>query len=119
MPQHQQLYEQAVWFWPLLLNHLWQATLFALVVALVAWLLKERTAQVRHFVWWLALLKFALPAALLVWAGRSVGVSFFWRPMTTPESFGATRLLRIVEPLAANAGSDRLAKTGTQRFIVS
>nr|MBA2504063.1 M56 family metallopeptidase [Pyrinomonadaceae bacterium] len=51
---------------PLVANHLWQATLFASAVWLVAALLLKRApAQVRYFVWLIVAAKFALPSALL------------------------------------------------------
>ncbi len=51
---------------PLVANHLWQATLFALFVWFVAaHLLKRAPAQVRYFVWLIVAAKFALPSALL------------------------------------------------------
>ena len=105
---HQTLADWAQWFWPLLLNHLWQATLFALLVRLAAAALKGSSARVRHAVWWLALLKFMLPGTLLLWAAQRIGMKLFWRTMPVMETFGAARLLRIVEPLAPSGGSDAL-----------
>jgi beta-lactamase regulating signal transducer with metallopeptidase domain/peroxiredoxin len=105
---HQALAVWAQWFWPLLLNHLWQATLFAAVVALAAKLLKNRSAQARHFVWWLAMLKFLLPSALLIWAAQKIGMSFFWQPAPGPDAVGAARLLRFVKLIPPNAGNEPL-----------
>lgn len=45
--------------------HLWQATLFGLVVGLGLVLLPAAPAWLRHFAGWLALLRFVLPASLL------------------------------------------------------
>ena len=45
--------------------HLWQATLFGLVVGLGIVLLPAAPARLRHFAGWLALLRFVLPASLL------------------------------------------------------
>jgi beta-lactamase regulating signal transducer with metallopeptidase domain len=60
-------YERAVewssWCWPLLVNHLWQATLFSLLIIIVYVPLKGAPARVRHSLLLIALIKFALPAA--------------------------------------------------------
>lgn len=77
-------YERAVewssWAWPLLVNHLWQATLFSLLVLIVALPLKRAPARVRHSLMLIALIKFAIPAAAVAsfinWTGIDVA-SFF------------------------------------------
>lgn len=100
MSFHQQWYEWSAWLWPLLLNHLWQATLFALVTGLAAFVLRRRRAQVRYVVWWLALAKFALPSMLLAWLAQKIGV--LWHRAPQLESSDTQRLLRLIEPIAQN-----------------
>lgn len=49
----------------LLLNHLWQSTLFGTLAAAAAWVLRREGAHVRHGIWLAASLKFLLPFSLL------------------------------------------------------
>lgn len=110
MSFHQQGYEWSTWLWPLLLNHLWQATLFAFAAGFAALLLKHSRAQVRYFVLWMALAKFALPSALLAWAAQKLGV--FWHSAVLTESSSTHRLLRILEPVAQNIALEPLTDEG-------
>jgi beta-lactamase regulating signal transducer with metallopeptidase domain len=50
---------------PLLLDHLWQSTLFAAFAALLAVALGRHRAQVRYWVWFAATAKFLIPFALI------------------------------------------------------
>src|SRR5882724_6722460 len=63
-------------FWPFMVNHLWQATLFALLVLVASHLVKKLPAKARHAVWLLALVKFALPSAIILLVARFAGVDF-------------------------------------------
>ncbi len=58
-----------------LASHLWQSTVFAAVVALLALALRRNQARVRFWLWLAASYKFLLPFALLV----SFGHLFQWR----------------------------------------
>lgn len=57
----------------MLVNHLWQATLFSLLAYTATTLLRPAPASARYYVWLIALIKFALPSAFLIflidWAG--------------------------------------------------
>jgi TonB family protein len=53
------------WFWPLFINHLWQATLFWVVAWAAATSLPRTSLRARSVIWSIALLKFALPVVLL------------------------------------------------------
>jgi len=54
--------------------HLWQSTLFAILVAIVAsTLLRQCEARVRHAVWLAASLKFLVPVGALMALGASIG----------------------------------------------
>lgn len=53
----------------LLLNHLWQSTLFAGVVAILALALRHNRARLRYGLWFAASVKFLVPFALLAAAG--------------------------------------------------
>ncbi len=108
---HQTLAEWSQWFWPLAANHLWQATLFALVAWIAAaWLNRPR---MRHIVWLLAFAKFLLPSALMFLLAQKLGLNFSWSAQT--EMIGAAEAgvwLQISEPvtqmaqLNAGAGHD-------------
>jgi len=62
------------------LNHLWQSTVFAAVIALVTLLFRKNAASVRYWLWWSASLKFLIPFALLM----SLGSHFEWTPREEP-----------------------------------
>ena len=52
-------------------NHLWQSTIFALAVTLLALVCRNNRAQVRYWLWLSASLKFLIPFALLMALGNS------------------------------------------------
>lgn len=54
-------------------DHLWQSTLVAFVVALLALVFRRNRAQVRHGLWLVASLKFLVPFAALMAIGRQFG----------------------------------------------
>lgn len=56
------------------INHLWQSTLFAGVVALAALALRSNPARTRHWLWLAASVKFLVPFSLLVALGTRVEV---------------------------------------------
>ncbi|HEX4948542.1 MAG TPA: M56 family metallopeptidase [Blastocatellia bacterium] len=115
MSFHQQWYEWSAWLWPLLLNHLWQATLFALAAGLAVLLLQKQRAQTRYLVWWLALTKFALPSALLAWAAQKI--RWFWPRAPLAESANTERLLRLIEPIANNIALEPLTDEGHAEWV--
>lgn len=53
-------------------SHLWQSTLFAAVVALLALMLRHHQPQTRYWLWLAASLKFAVPFSWMVRAGQLV-----------------------------------------------
>ena len=72
----------------MLINHLWQSTIFAALVALVAIGLRKHSAQLRYWVWFAASIKFFVPFAALAALGRSFG----WQPAATADYGWASRL---------------------------
>jgi uncharacterized protein (TIGR03435 family) len=63
-------------------NHLWQATLFALLVGLLTLLFRNNGAHIRHSLWLAASIKFLLPFSVLIalgsqlpWHANSLSVS--------------------------------------------
>lgn len=56
-----------------LLNHLWQSTVCAGAVAVLAVVLRKNSAHVRYRLWFAASVKFLIPFSLLVHVGMNVG----------------------------------------------
>jgi len=56
-----------------ILNHLWQSTLIALGVAVLAETLRDHGAHTRYWLWWGASVKFLVPFFLLSSLGRAIG----------------------------------------------
>lgn len=56
-----------------LVRHLIESTLFALVVAVIAFVLRKRGAATRHLLWLAAAAKFVVPAAALSFLGAGLG----------------------------------------------
>lgn len=63
------------WMPPVLLNHLWQSTLFVLLAWLATLALRSNRARVRYWLWTAASIKFLLPLSTLV----SLGENIQWR----------------------------------------
>jgi len=74
----------------LLLNHLWQSSLFAAGAGLIALALKGNGANVRFWLWFAASVKFLVPFALLTTLG-----AYVLTPALKP-------LAPVVQPLAAS-----------------
>ncbi|HKR61041.1 MAG TPA: M56 family metallopeptidase [Pyrinomonadaceae bacterium] len=74
----------SMWWWPKLADHLWQATLFGLVVLFASFLLRRGPAGLRHSLWLLASIKFVIPAVALVLLSRWLGLDSFWLWLTKP-----------------------------------
>jgi len=62
------------WLWSALADHLWQSTLWLIVVWLATLALRRNSARVRYWLWTAASIKFLVPLSLLV----SLGASFQW-----------------------------------------
>jgi hypothetical protein len=65
----------------ILLDHLWQSTLFALAAGLLTLMLRRNGARARYWLWFAASMKFLVPATPLVALGASPGAS----PAVPPE----------------------------------
>jgi beta-lactamase regulating signal transducer with metallopeptidase domain len=77
------------------LDHLWQSTVFTVVVALLALVLRRNRARVRYALWLAASVKFVVPMALVIALGRLVSPSAVDRLAAHPVLAG------IREPLAS------------------
>jgi hypothetical protein len=99
------------WLTSALVTHLWQSTLFVLVVWLAAMALRRNRAGVRYWFWVAASVKFLIPLSLLV----GLGARFEWRTapsiaqpaaafvldeVLTPPSFGSV----AAAPVSPDAG---------------
>jgi uncharacterized protein (TIGR03435 family) len=73
-------------------DHLWQSTLFAAAVSLLALALRRNRAQVRYWLWLAASLKFLVPFAVLT----ALGTSMEWRAPLIVEQPAIARVLDIV-----------------------
>lgn len=115
--------------WPMLANHLWQATLFSLLALAAAVSLRRAPARARYFAWMVALTKFALPSAFLFFLASQAGVDFssvslrdarpessvlnvspLLSPVTAPEPF-----LRSEEPAAQESEASVAASSETTK----
>src|SRR5687768_2499879 len=82
---------------PLIGDHLWQSTLFALAVAAVALALRKNRAQVRHWLWLAASVKFLVPFAALA----AIGSQFEWHaPLPTAAPAIAVTLDTVSQPFS-------------------
>jgi TonB family protein len=73
-------------------NHLWQSTLFALMIALICSLLRNDSARIRYWLWWSASLKFLIPFSLLALLGRQLAIDTDPLPIPEDWSLAAGRL---------------------------
>jgi beta-lactamase regulating signal transducer with metallopeptidase domain len=101
MTPHYVLAEWSQWFWPSAINHLWQATLFALLVWAAMLALRQASPQMRYAAWLLALAKFLLPVAWLAFALDKLGLRFSRAESLAADfSTGALILVETAEPVA-------------------
>ena len=76
----------------MLINHLWQSTVFAALAGLVALALRKHGAHVRYWVWFTASVKFLVPFSALV----ALGQAFGWSQAATASQGW---VYRIAEPM--------------------
>ncbi len=83
-----------------LTNHIWQSTIFAVVVGLVSIAFRQNRAQIRYWLWLSASVKFLLPFSWLM----SLGGRLDWAPAThriaSAPSFALT-LTQVSQPFGA------------------
>ncbi len=72
MSLYETLAHAAAQAFPAVVEHLWQATLFAIFALIVAVLLRRAPARARYFVWLVALVKFVVPSVLLAFAVNEI-----------------------------------------------
>ena len=93
--------EVSSWWWPRFADHLWQTTLFALVILAAVFVLRRSPARLRHTFCLLASAKFIIPAAVLVFLTQQTGIDSlsFLRGSQNAE-LKATILYGFTEPVA-------------------
>ncbi|HXO21869.1 MAG TPA: M56 family metallopeptidase [Thermoanaerobaculia bacterium] len=69
----------AGWLWPLLIDHLWEATVVSGAVLLLTLVLRRMPARVRYALCLLASVKFLLPSVLVFLAAASLGPAVLHR----------------------------------------
>ena len=79
-------------------NHLWQSTLFAALVAALMTNLRDHGAHVRYWLWWAASVKFVVPFSLLTLLGSSLGANL-WRPTPLIDLVDWRQTLQFLEPM--------------------
>ncbi len=57
------------------IDHLWQSTLFAMVVGLLALAFRRNRARVRYALWFSVSVKFLVPFSMVMWLGSVIGSS--------------------------------------------
>ena len=87
----------------MLINHLWQSTVFAALAGLAALALRKHGAHVRYWVWFAASVKFLVPFSALA----ALGQTFGWNQAATADPGW---VYRIAEPMTTfttvgNAGT--------------
>jgi beta-lactamase regulating signal transducer with metallopeptidase domain len=78
-------------------NHLWQSTLFAIVLWLIILTLRKNRAAVRHRLWLAASVKFLVPFSVLA----TIGSWFPWETSATPSPALSRIVGTISQPFSA------------------
>ncbi len=87
---------------PFALNHVWQSTVFAAVIAVGALALRKHSARARFWLWTFASLKFLIPFALLTGLGAHLP-----RPAaSTAAEPGTGTLTKLAQPFGPAAVPD-------------
>jgi beta-lactamase regulating signal transducer with metallopeptidase domain len=87
---------------PLVLDHLWQSTLVALALGLLALGFRRASASVRYGLWFAASVKFLVPFAALTALGRLLGPAIPLPVQAKPE---AAFIAQAVQPFSQPAPS--------------
>jgi TonB family protein len=96
----------SAWWWPRFADHLWQTTLFVLVILAVVFVLRRSPARIRHSFYMLAGAKFIIPAALFVFLAYQAGIdslTLFHDDQQTQQN--ALLLYGISQPVATLAAT--------------
>ncbi len=92
-----------------LTNHLWQSTIFAIAIALLALAFRSNRAQVRYWLWFSASVKFLLPFSLLM----AIGHRLEWG--SNVHSVVSTAALRVALVQVSQPFSEALSQAASTR----
>lgn len=101
---YQWVAEASAWWWPRFADHLWQTTLFALIILAAAFVLRRGPAYWRHIFCLLASVKFLVPAALFVLLAEQTGIASILRAFLKTDQ-NALLLSSMTEPVATLASN--------------
>jgi bla regulator protein blaR1 len=90
-------------------DHLWQSTLFAAAVWLIARAMKRKRAEVRHGLWLAASAKFLIPFSLLIGIGSPFSVLQHADPELEPAAYAAVS--SVAQPFSEIAAAPVSAHT--------
>lgn len=107
----------ARWFWPALLNHLWQSTVFALFIWAAVGLLRQAPAKVRSQLWLLALVKFCLPLALLSALVPESGIQIIEASSASASAFIHRATSPVTQAIPVAHGQSLQAHTHTYCWL--
>ncbi len=84
---------------PVLGDHLWQSTVFAVVAALLTLTLRRNQARVRYWLWLAASIKFLVPFSVLV----ALGNRFAWRHISNAGGALYVAIEQVGQPFTQTA----------------
>jgi TonB family protein len=93
----------STWWWPRFADHLWQTTVFALIILGAALVLKRGPARWRHTLCLVASVKFIVPAALFFFLAQQTGLQLAFFSLL--QALDQNALLLITEPAVTIASS--------------
>ena len=82
-------------------NHLWQSTLFVALASLLTLALRKDRAQARHWLWFVASVKFLVPFSILVDLGSHLGWHTAPGPIAMIQPAIPTLIEQVSQPRAA------------------
>jgi len=101
-------------------NHLWQSTLFAAVIALLAVALRRNGAHVRYWLWFGASIKFFVPFALFVGLGALAASPSSALPASRLAPGAVTVAVdRVAQPFALDLPDGLVTRDTGREFIAA
>lgn len=102
----------------LMIDHLWQSTLFALAAGLFTFALRSNAAGVRYWIWFAASIKFLIPFSWLAAVGGSLGV-FVSPPVAASSMIFAMDLMAApASPVAGTSAAALLILVRLAGFVI-
>jgi beta-lactamase regulating signal transducer with metallopeptidase domain len=98
------------------IDHLWQSTLFAMVIGLLTLAFRRNRARVRYALWLSASVKFLVPFSVVMWIGSIIGSSALAVLAFFGAFFGVSSPLGTAGPLGSS-GSLRAFTDASLSFL--